>query len=222
FDFGESDQCRFWCESIRAFGETGDSRQFRQRGRKTVSLSSSLASLQDFDVNDLHINSAGEWPVPIQVLACLIVAALVIGGVYWFDIADRKLELESVRSQEAELKQQFESKAFQVANLAAYKLQMQEMEESFGVLLKQLPTDTEVPGLLDDVSATGSGSGLEIQSIALQPEVSKEFYVELPLEIKVRGGYHDLAAFVSGVAGLPRIVTLHDFTIGATKDSSLL
>jgi len=187
-----------------------------------VSLSSSLASLQDFDVNDLDINSAGEWPVPIQVLACLIVAALVIGGVYWFDIADRKLELESVRAQEAELKQQFESKAFQVANLAAYKLQMQEMEESFGVLLKQLPTDTEVPGLLDDVSATGSGSGLEIQSIALQPEVSKEFYVELPLEIKVRGGYHDLAAFVSGVAGLPRIVTLHDFTIGATKDSSLL
>ena len=187
-----------------------------------MSLSSSLASLQDFDVNDLDINSAGEWPVPIQVLACLIVAALVIGGVYWFDIADRKLELESVRAQEAELKQQFESKAFQVANLAAYKLQMQEMEESFGVLLKQLPTDTEVPGLLDDVSATGSGSGLEIQSIALQPEVSKEFYVELPLEIKVRGGYHDLAAFVSGVAGLPRIVTLHDFTIGATKDSSLL
>ena len=187
-----------------------------------MSLSSSLASLQDFDVNDLDINSAGEWPVPIQVLACLIVAALVIGGVYWFDIADRKLELESVRSQEAELKQQFESKAFQVANLAAYKLQMQEMEESFGVLLKQLPTDTEVPGLLEDVSATGSGSGLDIQSIALKPEVSKEFYVELPLEIKMRGGYHDLAAFVSGVAGLPRIVTLHDFTIGATKDSSLL
>ncbi len=187
-----------------------------------MSLSSSLASLQDFDVNDLDINSAGEWPVPIQVLACLIVAALVIGGVYWFDIADRKLELESVRAQEANLKQQFESKAFQVANLAAYKLQMQEMEESFGVLLKQLPTDTEVPGLLEDVSATGSGSGLDIQSIALKPEVSKEFYVELPLEIKMRGGYHDLAAFVSGVAGLPRIVTLHDFTIGATKDSSLL
>src|SRR5690606_17419818 len=102
------------------------------------------------------------------------------------------------------------------------KLQMQEMEESFGVLLKQLPTDTEVPGLLEDVSATGSGSGLDIQSIALQTEVSKEFYVELPLEIKVRGGYHDLAAFVSGVAGLPRIVTLHDFTIGVSKDSSLL
>lgn len=187
-----------------------------------MSLSDSFASLKDFDVNDLDFNNAGDWPLPVQVIVGLIVAALVLGGVYWFDIKDRQLELESIRDKEAQLKQQFESKAYQVSNLPAYKLQMAEMEESFGALLKQLPTDTEVPGLLEDISATGTGTGLEIQSINVKPEISREFYVELPLEIKVRGGYHELAAFVSGVAGLPRIVTLHDFSIGAARESNAL
>jgi len=182
-----------------------------------VSLSNSLASLKDFDVNELDFNNAGEWPLPVQVIVGLIVAALVLGGVYWFDIKDRYMQLESIQAKETQLKQQYESKAFQVANLPAYKLQMVEMEESFGALLKQLPTDTEVPGLLEDISATGTGTGLEIQSITLRPEVSREFYVELPLEVKVRGGYHELATFVSGVAGLPRIVTLHDFSISSGK-----
>src|SRR5690606_41914533 len=127
------------------------------------------------------------------------------------------MQLESIQAKETQLKQQYESKAFQVANLPAYKLQMVEMEESFGALLKQLPTDTEVPGLLEDISATGTGTGLEIQSITLRPEVSREFYVELPLEVKVRGGYHELATFVSGVAGVPRIVTPHDFSISSGK-----
>jgi len=187
-----------------------------------VSLSNSLASLKDFDVNELDFNSAGEWPLPVQIIVGLIVAALVLGGVYWFDIKDRQVQLESIRAKEVDLKRQYESKAFQVSNLPAYKLQMVEMEESFGALLKQLPTDTEVPGLLEDISATGTGTGLEIQSITLRPEVSREFYVELPLEIKVRGGYHELATFVSGVAGLPRIVTLHDFNIASGKGVSAL
>lgn len=182
-----------------------------------MNLSNSLASLKDFDVNELDFNNAGEWPLPVQVIVGLIVAALVLGGVYWFDIKDRYMQLESIQAKETQLKQQYESKAFQVANLPAYKLQMVEMEESFGALLKQLPTDTEVPGLLEDISATGTGTGLEIQSITLRPEVSREFYVELPLEVKVRGGYHELATFVSGVAGLPRIVTLHDFSISSGK-----
>ena len=187
-----------------------------------MSLSNSLASLKDFDVNELDFNSAGEWPLPVQIIVGLIVAALVLGGVYWFDIKDRQVQLESIRAKEVDLKRQYESKAFQVSNLPAYKLQMVEMEESFGALLKQLPTDTEVPGLLEDISATGTGTGLEIQSITLRPEVSREFYVELPLEIKVRGGYHELATFVSGVAGLPRIVTLHDFNIASGKGVSAL
>jgi len=90
---------------------------------------------------------------------------------------------------------------------------MVEMEASFGALVKQLPSDTEVPGLLEDITLTGIGTGLEIKSIQLKPEVAAEFYIELPIEIQVTGTYHDFGSFVSGVAGLPRIVTLHDFTI---------
>ena len=97
--------------------------------------------------------------------------------------------------------------------LEAYKVQMAEMEESFGALLRQLPSDTEVPGLLEDITRTGLGSGLEFSEIKLQPEVVQQFYIELPIKISVVGSYHDLATFVSGVASLPRIVTLHDFEV---------
>src|SRR5690606_35583466 len=99
------------------------------------------------------------------------------------------------------------------ANLEAYKEQMKEMEISFGALLRQLPSDTEVPGLLEDITRTGLGSGLEFQEIKLLPEVAQQFYIELPIQISVVGNYHDFATFVSGAASLPRIVTLHDFQI---------
>ena len=119
------------------------------------------------------------------------------------------------------LKEQFSSKAFQAANLEAYKEQMQEMEVSFGSLLRQLQSDTEVPGLLEDITRTGLGSGLEFEEIKLLPEVAQQLYIELPIQIKVTGGYHDLATFVSGVASLPRIVTLHDFQLApASAESS--
>ena len=94
---------------------------------------------------------------------------------------------------------------------------MKEMETSFGMLLRQLPSDTEVPGLLEDITRTGLGSGLEFEEIKLLPEVTQPFYIELPIQITVTGTYHDLATFVSGVAGLPRIVTLHDFDLAPAK-----
>jgi type IV pilus assembly protein PilO len=125
-----------------------------------------------------------------------------------------------VQDQESTLKQEFEKKAFQVANLDAYRRQMVEMEESFGALISQLPSDTEVPGLLEDITNKGLLNGLSISSIDLQPEISREFYVELPIAIVASGSYHDLGAFVSGMAGLPRIVTLHDFTIRASGDNA--
>lgn len=129
--------------------------------------------------------------------------------------------LEQHQGEEVTLKDQFSIKAFQAANLEAYKEQMEEMEVSFGALLRQLPSDTEVPGLLEDITRTGLGSGLEFEEIKLQPEVAQQFYIELPIQIKVSGSYHDLATFVSGVASLPRIVTLHDFQlVRASADSS--
>ena len=182
-----------------------------------MSFAESLESLKNFDVNDLDFNNAGSWPAPIKAIVSFIVVALVVGGGYWFLIQDQITQLDQVASKESELKQQFETKAYKVANLAAYKVQLIEMEASFGALLKQLPTDTEVPGLLEDITNTGLGSGLEFKEIKLKPETKKEFYIELPIQVSVKGTYHDIASFVSGVASLPRIVTLHDFSISPEK-----
>lgn len=182
-----------------------------------MGISESMESLKGFDINDLDFNNAGSWPGPIKVIVLLIVFGALIFGGYWFMVKDQYTQLERIASEEQDLKSQYEQKAYKVANLDAFREQMREMEETFGALLKQLPADTEVPGLLEDITNTGLGSGLDISSIKLKPEVSREFYVELPIDISVRGSYHDLASFVSGVASLPRIVTLHDFSIGGGK-----
>lgn len=178
-----------------------------------MSLAESLESLRKIELSELDLNNLGSWPAAVKVIACmlLLVAAMALG--YNFYLKDLQVLLDGQRAEEESLKQQFSSKAFQAANLDAYKVQMKEMEESFGALLRQLPSDTEVPGLLEDITRTGLGSGLEFEEIKLQPEVVQQFYIELPIQISVVGGYHDLAAFVSGVASLPRIVTLHDFDI---------
>lgn len=178
-----------------------------------MGFSESLESLKGFDINDLDFNNAGSWPAVIKAIVVLLLFGILMFGGYWFLIKDQYVALDKEIAEEATLKQQYESRAFKVANLDAYRQQMTEMEKSFGALLKQLPADTEVPGLLEDITNTGLGSGLEIESIKLKPESSKEFYVELPIDIVVAGTYHDIASFVSGVASLPRIVTLHDFTI---------
>ncbi|WP_445940940.1 type 4a pilus biogenesis protein PilO [Pseudomonas sp.] len=178
-----------------------------------MSLNDSLESLRQIDLSDLDFNNVGSWPAAVKLISgiLLLVAVLALG--YNFHLKDLQAQLEGKRAEEVSLKDQFSSKAFQAANLDAYKEQMQEMEVSFGALLKQLPSDTEVPGLLEDITRTGLGSGLEFEEIKLLPEVAQQFYIELPIQIKVVGGYHDLATFVSGVASLPRIVTLHDFDL---------
>ena len=178
-----------------------------------MSLAESIASVKKVDLSELDLNNLGSWPAAVKVISCvlLLIVALALG--YNFYLKDLQVMLDGYRAEEISLKEQFSSKAFQAANLDAYKAQMREMEESFGALLRQLPSDTEVPGLLEDITRTGLGSGLEFEEIKLQPEVAQQFYIELPIQIVVVGGYHDLATFVSGVASLPRIVTLHDFEI---------
>ncbi|ROU00612.1 pilus assembly protein PilP [Marinobacter sp. R17] len=189
-----------------------------------MSLADSLKSLNEFDVNDLDLNNAGIWPMPIKIIVMLLVFGLILGGGYWFFVKDEYSQLSQVEKKEVELKDQYEQKAYKVANLAVFKKQMVEMEETFGALVKQLPSDTEVPGLLEDITNTAVGNGLELDEIKLQPEQKKDFYIELPINLKVRGTYHELASFVSSIAGLPRIVTLHDFTIKPTggADSQVL
>ena len=179
-------------------------------------LSDSLESLNEFDINDLDINNAGICPARIKFIVVLLIFGLILGGGYWFVVKDQYARLERVQKTEQELRKKYEEKAYQVANLEVFKAQMAEMEETFGALVRQLPSETEVPGLLEDITNTALGSGLALQEIALLPEQKRDFYAELPINIRVTGSYHELASFVSSVASLPRIVTLHDLTIKPT------
>lgn len=185
-----------------------------------MAFESTMSSLRDFDINDLDFDNLGSWPGPIKVLICaaLLIAA-VVGG-YYYHIEDLQLQLAGIEAKELKLKKDFEKKAFQAANLDAYRQQMVEMEESFGALVSQLPSDTEVPGLLEDITNKGLLNGLNVASIDLKRETAREFYVELPIAIAASGSYHDLGAFISGMAGLPRIVTLHDFNISLRGGNS--
>lgn len=186
-----------------------------------MSFSNAIESLKAVELSELDVNNLGSWPLVVKYIACLLLLVIGLGAGYYFFLQDLQLQLDAARTQESALKEQFSTKAFQAANLEAYKVQMAEMEESFGMLLRQLPSDTEVPGLLEDITRTGLESGLEFEEIKLQPEVVQQFYIELPIQISVVGTYHDLATFVSAVASLPRIVTLHDFDIKqAASDSA--
>lgn len=178
-----------------------------------MSLADSLESLKKVDLAELDLNNLGSWPPVVKVITAILLVVVVLVLGYNFHVKDLQEQLDRAASEEETLKSQFSTKAFQAANLEAYKDQMKEMETSFGALLRQLPSDTEVPGLLEDITRTGLGSGLEFEEIKLLPEVAQQFYIELPIQIVVVGGYHDLATFVSGVSSLPRIVTLHDFAI---------
>ncbi len=180
-----------------------------------MAFEDTMRSLREFDVNDLDFENAGSWPFPIKLLiwVVILVGALAFG--YYYHIEDLQVSLDGERKKEEQLKKEFEDKAFRAANLDAYRQQMRDMEESFGALVSQLPSDTEVPGLLEDITNKGLLNGLNIGTIDLLPEQAKEFYIELPIAIVATGSYHDLGAFISGMAALPRIVTLHDFQISA-------
>ncbi|WP_116368013.1 type 4a pilus biogenesis protein PilO [Parahaliea mediterranea] len=180
-----------------------------------MAFEDSMRSLREFDLADLDVDNIGSWPGAVKFILCVLLLVLVLVVGYYYHIQDLRDQLASEQGKEVQLKQEYEKKAFQAANLDAYRKQMVEMEETFGALVAQLPSDTEVPGLLEDITNKGLLNGLEIASIVLQNEQAREFYVELPIAIQATGSYHDLGAFISGMAGLPRIVTLHDFSIKA-------
>ncbi|WP_299597510.1 type 4a pilus biogenesis protein PilO [uncultured Microbulbifer sp.] len=187
-----------------------------------MALEDTLKQLNQLDINDIDFSRVGVWPLAGRVVLLIVIAAVLAGGGYFFMIKDRYSQLEFAANKERELFTQFERKSFEAANLDAYREQLVEMEETFGALLKQLPKDTEVPGLLEDIDEFGRGSGLTIQKVALEGEQVGEFYVELPIRIEVQGGYHEFGAFISGIAGMPRIVTLHDFDIQTSRDGAAL
>ncbi len=179
-------------------------------------------NLSDIDLNDLDFSNVSNWPTSIRLLTVAIVLLAVLGLGYWFDLKDQQLRLEQVEKKEAELKVSFEDKAAKAANLEAYEQQLEEMRQSFGTMLRQLPNKTQVAGLLVDVSQSGLASGLEFELFRPRDEIPKEFYAELPISVKVNGTYHEFGAFVSAVAALPRIVTIHDIVISPAQEGNEL
>lgn len=174
------------------------------------------------DINNLDFNNIGSWPAAARavLIGLLIVVVLFLG--YWFDVKDQIQSLEESERKETELKSTFEVKARKAANLAAYEQQLDEMKESFGAMLRQLPNKTEVADLLVDISQTGLASGLEFDLFKPQGENPRDFYAELPISIKVKGQYHEFGNFVSGLAALPRIVTVHDIAITPQSQGELI
>jgi len=174
-----------------------------------------IEQLQSLDTNDI-----GRWPLLFRaVLIAVIFVAVSVGGSYYFVYRTKALLLEQAEAKEIELKATFVAKQKRAANLDAYKVQLKEMEVSFGAMLRQLPSRTEVPSLLVDISQTGLAAGLEERLFQPSSEIKKDFYAELPIKIRLQGSYHDLAQFVSGIAALPRIVTLHDVLIQPERNT---
>lgn len=180
-----------------------------------------LKELKDFDVTDL--NRLGTAPAPVRFVLAVLVLLLVAGAGYYFHTRAQWEVFEGVKRKEADLRETFATKYHQAANLETYKVQLQEMEGEFGAMLRQLPSQTEIPAVILDISQTGLASGLKILMFKPQPEINKGFYAEKPIEIRVRGGYHQMARFSSGIAALPRIVTLHDINLKPeAKDDQLI
>ena len=179
-----------------------------------------LDKINEFDVNDIDWENMGSWPTVGKSIFCTVIALSILVGGYFMMLEPMQVKLSRESKQEQKLKRDFENKAFQVANLDEYRAQMVEMEQSFKSILKQLPRDTEVPGLIDDISLAALSNGLDLKVISPQKQISTEFYNELPIQIEVEGDYHELGAYVSSVASLPRIVTLHDFSITTKGNNS--
>ncbi|NOX26715.1 MAG: type 4a pilus biogenesis protein PilO [Gammaproteobacteria bacterium] len=173
------------------------------------------------DLANLDFSDVSGWPGIAKAIAIIAVCVAVLGAGYWFDTQHQLAELERSKAKEPELKQTFERKQNKAANLDAYREQKVEMEQSFGAMLRQLPSKTEVAELLVDISQAGIANGLNFELFKPAGEVPIEFYEELPIKIRVTGSYHEFGQFVSDVAALPRIVTLDNFSIKGGDDNNL-
>ena len=165
------------------------------------------------ELNELDFSNVGEWPLVVKLILVLMVCGAVVAAGYFLDVKEQYAQLERIKRTEADLKEDFERKQAKAVNLENYRQQLDEMRESFGAMLRQLPDKTEVADLLVDVSQTGLAAGLEFELFQPQAEVPKDFYAELPIKIRVNGLYHEFGEFIGGLASLPRIVTIHDVKI---------
>jgi len=170
--------------------------------------------------DDLELDNIGNWPPLAKGVFSVFIAIVVFGLGYVAMVSDQLTRLDTVKAEETTLKQQYQAKYHVAANLELFKQQMIEAEVLFAKQLKSLPESHETPGLLDDITFVGTTSGLNFVKINWQPEITQEIYIELPIDMEVIGTYHEFGSFVSKIAGLPRIVTLHDFDIDINKTSN--
>ncbi len=166
------------------------------------------------ELRALDVNDVGRWPFAFRAGVIGMVFAVVVGlGIFWTIIENKAPQLKRAQEDEQTLRVTFENKQRKAANYDAYKAQLAQMEQSFGTMLRQLPGKTEIPSLIVDISQTGLAAGLQEKLFQPQAEIPRDFYAEKPIKIRLSGGYHEIANFVSGIASLPRIVTLHDINI---------
>ena len=177
--------------------------------------------LSEIDLNNIDFENMGGWPQPLKIIFALVCAIMVAVGGYFFLIDSKITKLNTAQQREQELRQVYQVKYAAAVNLELYRQQMKDMEQLFVSLLKRLPSSHETPGLLDDITYVGTTSGLTFIKMNWLPEVAKEFYTELPITMEVVGSYHQFGDFVSKIAELPRIVTLHDFKVQLLEDGRL-
>jgi len=178
-----------------------------------VSIEDSFGKLNNLDPDNI-----GSWPILLRAILWIVTAVVAGFVVYQLMLSKSIIELQQLERKESELIETFEERAYKAANLGLLRKQMEEMKETFTSLARQLPNSSEVPGLLEELSVLGVDSGLALDDLSLGKEKESEFYYEQPIQMSVRGTYHGMGAFVSGIAALPRIVTLHDFTITPQGD----
>ena len=166
-------------------------------------------------IKDLNFQNTGSWPREYKLGFCVIVALVIVGLAWYLFIGDKTDELTNLEKQETDLRSEFESKQGRAANLEPLKLQLAQMEQQLQQMLRQLPSKTEMPDLIVDISQTALATGLTSELFRPGPETPKEFYAEKPIALRMVGSYHQFGAFVSGVASLPRVVilTMHDISL---------
>ena len=173
------------------------------------------------ELNKLDLKTLADWPLPTKLAALAILFVAVVAAGWWFDWRGGMETLDAAKQKETELRSVFTTKKNQAINLDAYKKQLADIEQSFGALLKQLPNKQEMDALITDVNQAGLGRGLQFDLFRPNAETVSEFYAETPINVKVSGGYHDIAAFVSDVSKLSRIVTLQDISLEPAKEGVL-
>ena len=166
-------------------------------------------------LKDLSFNNTAAWPQQYKIGFCLLIGAFIIGLVWYFLVTDQRAELRNLEGQETTLRSEFETKQGRAANLEPLKQQLAQMEQQLQQMLRQLPSKTEMPDLIIDISQTALATGITNELFQPGPEVPKEFYAEKPISLRMVGTYHQFGAFVSGVASLPRVVimTMHNISL---------